>query len=533
MFRGLRTQIFLWTILPLALLLLGVAYVGVATHQNAMRDMVAERDGALAQASAARISELLTDHEQHLQNVNATRPETWNTAIFDGGIAFYDVEDHLRAAVPSNGVWENRRAMLPHEGIGEPFFENGVWYVLIARDMNGQRLVGALSLPPFSSIAPRGTPYLVDKQGKIIAHPDASRVGENLIEHQGILQVTRGEAGATFHHDANGKELVVGYAPIPPTGWGLLIDESWSDVIEPMFQFSILLPIMLASVGVIALGALYFGVRNVIRPLQELSVAASRIAYGDYRAAQKRVGGVREIEELRETLDAMASQVHAGQEAMQHYIGAITHGQEQERKRLARELHDDTIQMLIALQQRIELTRKALTKDPEVAASKLAELKTLTGDALVQVRGFVSELRPTYLEELGLLPALEMLAQEAGATFEVRGDEQRLDDERELVLFRITQEALRNVRKHAHATQLNVTVAFAPQEVTVTVQDNGVGFDAPAHPGEYAQAGHFGLTGMQERAQLFGGNVYIKSERGNGTRLIAYLPVPLDTHSQN
>lgn len=171
MFRGLRTQIFLWTILPLALLLLGVAYVGVATHQNAMRDMVAERDGALAQASAARISELLTDHEQHLQNVNVTRPETWKTDIFDGGIAFYDVEDHLRSAVPSNGVWENRRAMLPHEGFGEPFFKNGVWYVLIARDMNGQCLVGALSLPPFSSIAPRGHRILWTSKAKSLHIP--------------------------------------------------------------------------------------------------------------------------------------------------------------------------------------------------------------------------------------------------------------------------------------------------------------------------------------------------------------------------
>lgn len=525
MLRGLRTQIFLWTILPLALILVGAAYLGVVSHQSAMRELVAERDGALAEASAARISELLDDHLQHLENVNIAQPENWDTHIFDGGLALYDAQSNLLASVPSRTVWETRTKNIPRTNIGKPFFENGKWYVLVARTVENQRLVGALALPAFKSIAPRGTPYLVDAQGTIIAHPDAARVGENLGAHEGITQVTRGQAGATFHHDATGNELVVGYAPIPPAGWGLLIDESWADVVEPMFQFSILLPVVLALVGVVALGAIYFGVRYVIRPLQQLSVAANRIAFGDYTAAEKHVGGAREIEDLRETLDAMAKQVHTAQEAMQHYIGAVTRGQEEERKRLARELHDDTIQSLIALQQRIELTRKALTKDPDTAALKLNELKALTGDALVQVRGFVRDLRPTYLEELGLIPALEMLAQEAGATFQVLGDEQRLDAERELVLFRITQEALRNIHKHAQATQVNVNVVFRPAEVTVEVQDNGVGFEAPSTPAAYAQAGHFGLTGMQERAQLFGGNVYVQSERGRGTRLIAYVPL--------
>jgi len=233
---------------------------------------------------------------------------------------------------------------------------------------------------------------------------------------------------------------------------------------------------------------------------------------------------LREIEDLRETLDNMAQQVSAAQAAMQNYIGAITHSQEDERKHLARELHDDTIQTLIAVQQRIELAQRALNRDPALAAAKLGELKELTTEAIERVRGFVRELRPTYLDELGLLPALETIAREANASFAVQGAEHSLDAERELVLFRITQEALRNVNKHARATQVKVILAFAPDEVTVTIQDNGRGFDAPESPNAYAGAGHFGLMGMQERAQLFGGNVYVKSERDQGTKVVAYLP---------
>lgn len=526
MLRSLRTQILLWTILPLAIILIGTAYLGVNSHQGAMRELVAERDGVLARVSAARISELLTDRTRDLTNLDASRPETWDMKVFDGGVALFDTRGSIVNALPSSELWEARRVKVPHTGeFSAPFFENGAWLVLFARPLPEGIIVGAIRLPAFDTLAPRGTAFLVNQQGKIIAHPDSLRVGSDFSMHAGIAQVMRGETGATFHYDPNGAELVVGYAPIAPTGWGLLIDEPWQEVVAPMFQYTVLLPVILVLVALVALGAIYFGVRNVIRPLENLAQAAQRIAFGDYQAAARRVGGVREIEELRETLNSMAEQVSAAQAAMQTYIVAITHSQEDERKHLARELHDDTIQALIAVQQRIEMAQRVLHRDPALAASKLAELKELTTDAIEHVRGFVRDLRPTYLDELGLIPALETIAREANARFSVQGEEQRLDAERELVLFRVTQEALRNTGKHARATEVEVTLKFAMDEVTVAIQDNGVGFDAPASSNAFARAGHFGLMGMQERAQLFGGSVYVKSERGKGTKVVAYIPI--------
>src|SRR5512141_1824931 len=106
------------------------------------------------------------------------------------------------------------------------------------------------------------------------------------------------------------------------------------------------------------------------------------------------------------------------------------------------------------------MVQKVLKKDPALAAPRLVELQELTTGAVEHVRGFVRDLRPTYLDELGLIPALEILAREANARFLVKGEEQRLDAERELVLFRITQEALRNVSKHARAAEVGVTIAF-------------------------------------------------------------------------
>ena len=535
MFRSLRTQLLLWTILPFAIILVVVAYIGVSGHQATMRDMVYERDAALARVVANEWSESLANHATLLPTLDPRQGMPCDTACaaFDGGSALYDPAARLLLGQPAPDTWYPRQARVAaliaqqDARFSDPFVENGATRILVSAPVTDGYLVGAFTPPSLADLGfgKRGVAYVVNHAGKIVASPDASRLGEDLAQHEGITQVLVGESGATFHQDAQGNELVIGYAPVARTGWGLVIEEPWADVVDPMFQYSILFPLVFLIVAMGALGAVYFGIRNVVRPLQDLVQAANRIAFGDYHAAERSVGGVHEIEELRETLDGMAKQVRSAQDAMHSYITAITRGQEDERVRLARELHDDTIQSLIALQQRIEMTQKAMTKDPALAATKMTELKTLLADTLTSVRRFVRDLRPTYLAELGLIPALESLTRDAPATFTVQGEETRLDAERELVLFRIVQESLRNVAKHAKAERVNVTLEFDEHEVTATIQDDGIGFDAPDAPASYAKAGHFGLMGMQERAQLFGGNVYVKSERGKGTKVIAYVPV--------
>jgi signal transduction histidine kinase len=533
-FRDLRTQLLLWTILPLAIILIGVAYLGVNSHQASMRNLVEERDGLLARVAAARLSEAISNRAAILRALDPYGFTAWDAqrAEFDGGMASFDLQGNLLNAIPSRDIWEMRRAAtanvyVPRSTFSTLFTEGGAPRVLIAVQNGGEVLAGVFTLPSITDlgIGPRGVAYIVDEKAKIIAHPEPNRIGQDLSGHEGILEAARGESGATFHHAADGSELVVGYAPISSTNWSMIIEEPWADVVAPMFQYSVLMPLVLLLVAIGALGGIYFGVRNILRPLQELAQMANRIAFGAYDAAERPVGGLREIDELRETLDAMARQVKTAQEAMQNYIVAITRGQEDERLRLARELHDDTIQSLIALQQRVELAHKALDKDPALAAKKIAELQSLLTQSLDSVRRFIRDLRPTYLEELGLLPALEMLTREASAQFEVQGDEQRLDAERELALYRIVQEALSNIKKHARAKHIGVRLAFDTGEVTATVEDDGVGFDAPESPSSYARAGHFGLMGMQERAQLFGGNVYVKSVRDKGTKLVAYVPI--------
>ncbi len=218
--------------------------------------------------------------------------------------------------------------------------------------------------------------------------------------------------------------------------------------------------------------------------------------------------------------------------SIRHYARQVTRAQEDERARIARELHDDTIQSLIVLARRIEAMAQGKEKGAPVATHQLRELQTLADDIIQGVRRFSRDLRPSTLDDLGLLPTLEGLA--AGITekdgiptqFFVTGEKRRLPTETELVLFRIAQEALNNVKKHAQAQTASITVKFTPEMVEMVVQDNGKGFASADSVEELAVAGHLGLIGMRERARLLGGDLNIQTQPGRGTKVIITAPAP-------
>jgi PAS domain S-box-containing protein len=219
------------------------------------------------------------------------------------------------------------------------------------------------------------------------------------------------------------------------------------------------------------------------------------------------------------------------QENLHFLLQQITRAQEEERKRIARELHDDTIQALVVHSQQIYDMATSVKRLPKPAISRLDVLRQQAIQIMQGLRRLSQDLRPSALDRLGLLPTLKRLAADvkeySGIKIEliVLGEERRLPAEVELVLFRIVQEGLRNVWKHAQATSAEVTVEFAEGKIRVTVSDNGKGFDTQQRVGDLPRYGKLGLAGMQERARLLGGNLAVKSELGKGTTLIAELPL--------
>jgi signal transduction histidine kinase len=218
-------------------------------------------------------------------------------------------------------------------------------------------------------------------------------------------------------------------------------------------------------------------------------------------------------------------------ENLRFYARQITQAQENERRRIARELHDDTIQSLVGLSRQLEAlatSDRHLSKD---GAGRIRELQRRTGEVIKRVRRFSQDLRPSILDDLGLLPTLEELTADLNrhdglhAEFQVKGAERRLSSEMELTLFRIAQEALNNVRKHAEATHVVTTVELSDSIVTLTVEDNGKGFTPPALTDHPATAGKLGLIGMHERARLLGGSLSVDSAPGGGTKVVVNVPV--------
>ena len=216
-------------------------------------------------------------------------------------------------------------------------------------------------------------------------------------------------------------------------------------------------------------------------------------------------------------------------ENLHFYLLQITRAQEEERKRIARELHDDTMQYLVVLARELDelaYSSKAMSDEEK---AKLENLRQQTTGILEGVRRLSHDLRPATLDRLGLLPALEWLASQvpAGMNIEVKayGTEKRLPAEVELVLFRIAQEALSNVRRHSQATEAEVKVEFEDKKTRITVRDNGKGFTLPGTMGDLVKGGRLGLAGMQERIQLLNGILKVESQPGKGTTVTVEAPI--------
>jgi len=413
---------------------------------------------------------------------------------------------------------------------------------LLARPADSHWVVAAitlseLDLQPLVSELAIGTQVrasVVDSNSHVLAASTPRfEGGPPSLSASGIGGLSRREAGAVTT-SVGGVKTVVAYAPVESVGWALVTQEPWDSVVGPLMRFSLVAPLLLLLAALAAGLTVAFGLQAIVRPLQQLDEQAVRVSWGDFDAVQTPVGGAQEFEDLRQTLYALAQQIRRYQKGMRDYIGAITRAQEEERRRLARELHDDTIQTLIALGHRVEMARRQLEHDPDRAAERLGELKELIHDTVADVRRFTRALRPIYLEDLGLQPALEMLVRDVGAKTEIEtslhitGPSRRLTEELELAVYRIAQEALGNVAKHSGAQRADVRLHYAPDEVTLAVVDDGVGFEVPDRPEELAQRGHFGLVGMHERAALVGGRLEIISSPGQGTRVRVTLPVGSD-----
>lgn len=215
-------------------------------------------------------------------------------------------------------------------------------------------------------------------------------------------------------------------------------------------------------------------------------------------------------------------------------VQQTTKAQEEERARIARELHDDTLQTMVLISRELrdiaDHTEPDESGSPGLQRARVDRMAVLASRSAESLRTFSRDLRPSVLDDLGLCAALEWLTDDLSRRTEVRaectmrGDPRRLDPNLELALFRIAQEALRNVEKHARAKNVRIEIVLTQRQVTLTVRDDGVGFSAPSGIEQLVSQGKLGLAGIKERAWLVGGRLDVESGPGKGSLVRAVVP---------
>jgi signal transduction histidine kinase len=292
---------------------------------------------------------------------------------------------------------------------------------------------------------------------------------------------------------------------------------------------------LLGTVAVAAVAELVLGwslSRGIIRSLRSLREGADRIAREHFEEPVARPPEP-EFAELGAALNNVMSQLAASraEQARLHAerLGQVVRSQEQERARVSRELHDQVGQSLTALTYGLDHLQKTCRDDAQ--GEEVRQLVHLSRDLGSQLGALARDLRPSVLDDLGLVPALRSHAREFSERIGIpvdllaRTPIPRLTPDAETAIFRVVQEALTNVAKHAHASRAGVMLSCTSRRLTLRVWDDGRGFQPGEDHARLNGHSHLGLIGMTERVQLLGGELELTSIPGRGTRISVTAPI--------
>jgi signal transduction histidine kinase len=406
---------------------------------------------------------------------------------------------------------------------------------------------------------------LLDSNGIIIASSDPKRALTFCCEHNKFFSTiisSRKEHVTTCHqcHEAQKRKKsknVAIFVPLEMAPWGISIQEPEEDVFAPSTQ----LKIIFAALGVIFLGTAFIlstGItRSVVNPINELISATDRIARGDMTKPVA-VYSSDEIGTLSQSFDTMrvklnesllnirnynlelenrvrerTMQIKNSQQRIAMLLKKVMSTQEDERKRIARELHDETVQYLSAILMKIELCR---LQPDNISSQKIEDIWQIVLKTLEGLNIIIKDLRPPLLDDLGLESAISWLIdshltpKQINCFCNIKDTEyKRFSPEVEINLFRIAQETIVNIAKHSTAQNVFILLKIIDNHICMDIEDDGEGFDAEAI---FQKSIHvtkdlrgIGLLDMKERAALIGGKLKICSSPGSGTRVSLKIPI--------
>ena len=355
--------------------------------------------------------------------------------------------------------------------------------------------------------------------------------------------------------DETGVEHIVAYAPLSSVPWGVVLEQREDTALALPNRLRQRVLIIAAAGLAVGLAMGWVTSRQVVLPLARLTGQARRIAEGNL-AGPIAPEGQDEVRRLAVSFETMRGRLETSQRELADWsteleervrertaqleqrdrersvlLNKVISAQEDERKRIARELHDQIGQTLTGLVMQIGGVEATLGDDQVAIKKQLSDLGESTSEAVEEVRRMMSDLRPSILDDMGLESAVSWYAE---THLEREGMEVVLDLHKskaplspnvEISVFRVYQEAITNVIKHSGASHVSISLAYDDDRVSGTIKDDGVGFDVPAaRPG--ADGGWaVGLLGMAERANLLGGSLQIDSSPGKGTTVNFEIPL--------
>ena len=426
------------------------------------------------------------------------------------------------------------------------------------------------SLRAATRLGKTGHAELFDNRGIVIAATDTGFLapGEHLHSYLEALQqkapvvgVMPLESRSQSETSREGATHIMAVAPLSAVPWGVAVGGSEAETVAPATH---LRNDMLMAGGA-ALALMWVltlvGARVLVRPVRTLTRAADGITGGDLDTPIY-VGEGGEIGRLGESLDTMRIRLRASlrdieqrdreleqrvgertlevqtlYEELQHkeelrgrLLENVISAQEDERKRIARELHDETGQALTGIIMSLEVAQAALDREPTAVSQRLETARSLATQSIAAIRRLVVDLRPAALDDLGLVPAIRAFARSRleekgiGLEMQVSGMTNRLSPAVETCLFRVTQEAVTNVIRHSEAKSAHIELQQDNGVVSLLVRDDGKGFDLHQILNSLDPARALGLAGMEERVSLLGGQLTVESSPGNGTLVRARIP---------
>jgi signal transduction histidine kinase len=346
------------------------------------------------------------------------------------------------------------------------------------------------------------------------------------------------DPGLTFKN-RSGEVMMASVKPVPNTPWIFLVEFPKKEVVQPASTFLKWMILLGALINVIAIFVTWYMSRNLTGPLQELTAAATSIASGqDHHKVS--VNRYDEIGKLSRAFNTMVNKVSRSKEELELKVeetqnmtkrlrelsAHLQNIREEERIHIAREMHDELGQLLTGFKMDVSWLHKKIgnSEDP-VVKEKLEEMMDVVNEAARFVRKIASELRPSILDDLGLIPALDWHSQEfkrrSGINVEFRTALEDINTNKDVAtgIFRIYQESLTNVARHADARRVIAELELTDNNIQLTITDDGKGFDART-----SERKTLGILGMKERAAMLGGQLKIYSAPGKGTTVLITVP---------